>query len=459
MSLQDLFQKHLQENFPFLKGKKILIAISGGVDSVVLFQLLHNLHYQVALGHCNFQLRGEESNMDALFVRHLAARLETPFYETKFETETFAKTNNLSIQMAARDLRYKWFDEIMQQNNFDYLCTGHHADDNLETFLINFSRGTGLEGLTGIPAINKNIVRPLLPFTREQIDDFAKDFFLYWREDHTNIEIKYLRNKLRHEIIPQLKSLNSNFMNSFAKTLENLQANRIIVNDRISTISHEIITRTATCKKYKIEALKNLSHPKAYLYELLKSYGFTEWNDIVALLDAQPGKQILSKTHRLVKDRDFLLLTDICTNIIEEDIEIEIFESSDIIEIKDFDLKMITISREDFNNENLIFSDSMDSARQKNIMDTIVYVDKDTLEFPLIVRNHKKGDYFYPLGMTGKKKLSKFLKDEKFSLLDKEKIKLICSNNQIVWVIGKRLDNRFKITENTKEILKFEIIT
>jgi tRNA(Ile)-lysidine synthase len=454
--VQIAFQNYLKEKLPFLQGKKILVAISGGIDSVVLTHLFHDAGYPISLAHCNFQLRGKESEKDALFVRQLAIKLEIPFYETTFETEAFAKKNNLSIQMAARDLRYAWFHKIIMQNRFGYVCTAHHADDNLETFLINFSRGTGLEGLTGIPEINENVVRPLLLFTRHQIEAYAKGKKLQWREDYTNAETKYLRNKLRHDIIPQLKSLNPSFMVSFSKTVDNLQGNRAIVLDRMEEFRNEIIIQETSYTKYKIEPILKLSHPKAYVYELFKSFGFTEWDDITALLNAQSGKQVVSKTHRLVKDREYLLLSDITLIPMRED-RIEILKSINFISSKNFNLKMVSMSREEFNDENLIFADSFNNAIPREISDTIIYVDKNLLEFPLTVRMPEKGDYFYPLGMSGKKKLSKFLKDEKISLLEKEKINLLCSNNNIVWVVGKRLDDRFKITENTTEILKFEM--
>lgn len=454
--MQIAFQNHLKEKLPFLQGKKILVAISGGIDSVVLTHLFHDAGYSISLAHCNFQLRGKESEKDALFVRQLAIKLEIPLYETTFETEAFAKKNNLSIQMAARELRYAWFRKIIMQNNFSYVCTAHHADDNLETFLINFSRGTGLEGLTGIPEINENVVRPLLLFTRHQIEAYSKLKKLQWREDYTNAETKYLRNKLRHDMIPQLKSLNPNFMLSFAKTIDNLQGNRAIVLDRMEEFRKEIIVQETDYTKYKIEPILKVSHPKAYVYELFKSFGFTEWDDITALLNAQSGKQVVSKTHRLLKDREYLLLSDITLIPMRED-RIEILKSINFISSKNFNLKMVSMSREEFNDENLIFADSFNNAIPREISDTIIYVDKNLLEFPLTVRMPKKGDYFIPLGMSGKKKLSKFLKDEKISLLEKEKINLLCSNNNIVWVIGKRLDDRFKITENTTEILKFEM--
>lgn len=454
--MQAAFQKHLEEKFPFIKGKKILVAISGGIDSVVLTQLLYNLNFDVSLAHCNFQLRGKESDKDAAFVKEFAANLNLPFFETKFETEFFAKKNNLSIQMAARDLRYKWFHQIIAKNRFDYVCTAHHADDNLETFLINFSRGTGLEGLTGIPEINKNVLRPLLAFSRTHIESYANEKDLQWREDYTNAETKYLRNKLRHDIIPQLKELNPNFMESFAKTTENLQANRAIVLDKMEEFHTEIIIQENHYTKYRIEPILKVSHPKAYLFELFQSFGFSEWDDVVSLLQAQSGKQVVSKTHRLVKDRNFLLLSDNVTDPKKEE-AIEILESLNSITSDALNLSIEPLSREEFNNENLIFADSYNNTIPKEISDNIIYVDKNTLEFPLTVRKFEKGDYFYPLGMSGKKKLSKYLKDEKISILDKEKTNLLCSKNEIVWVMGKRLDDRFKITENTTEILKFEI--
>ena len=215
------------------------------------------------------------------------------------------------MQLAARELRYEWFDELISQKDFDHLITAHHLDDSLETFLINFTRGTGLDGLTGIPEFNDKIIRPLLPFTREEIEAYAKKNNLAWREDSSNLQTKYLRNKLRHDLIPILKDLNQNFMNTFARTLDNLRGSEQIIKDRIESIADEIEGSQGDIHQFNISKIKKLSNPTAYLFEILKDYGFTDWKEIVSLLNAQSGKQIFSKTHRLVKDRGFFLLTTI----------------------------------------------------------------------------------------------------------------------------------------------------
>ncbi|MCF6296372.1 MAG: tRNA lysidine(34) synthetase TilS [Flavobacteriaceae bacterium] len=435
-----LFQKHTLNNLPFLQGKKLLIATSGGIDSVVLTHLLHKLQFSISLAHCNFRLRGKDSNLDEVFVQKEAIHIDASFFVKHFETELYANKKDMSIQMAARELRYQWFNELMQKNNFDYLITAHHADDNLETFLINFIRGTGLDGLTGIPVINDKIIRPLLPFTRKEIESYANKNNLVWREDKSNAETKYLRNKLRHDIIPILKELNPNFMTSFANTIENLQGSQQIINDKIDTICQEIIEQKENIKKFNINKINKLSNPKPYLFELLKEYGFTQWNDIKDLLNAQSGKQVFSKTHRLLKDRTFLLLSEITLNF--ETKKISIDENTNKFSNDDFQLNFKTIQ----------------SNSLENTLNNITCVDKDLLNFPLVVRKWEKGDYFYPIGMQGKKKLSKFFKDEKYSLLEKEKTWLLCTvQNEIIWIIEKRLDNRFKITDKTTQIFKIEI--
>jgi len=437
------FTEHINTNFSFLKNKKLLVAISGGIDSVVLVYLLNQLNFDISLAHCNFQLRGEDSDQDEKFVKKLADKLQLPIFTKSFATTEFAKKEKLSIQLAARKLRYDWFKVIIKENKLDHILTAHHADDSLETFLINMIRGTGLDGLTGIPERNENILRLLLPFTREQIEKYAEDNTIVWRDDSSNVETKYVRNKIRHGVIPVLKELNPSLLTSFSKTLQNLKGSRQIIKDSIENIKGIVIIPTeAGIQKIDIEKLIEFNNPQAYLYELLNDFGFTEWNDIVDLLEAQSGKQIVSSTHRLVKDRDFLLLTDIdSTRLKEKEKTYEVYEKDRIVEIEDFKLEVSYVK-----------TVSIEGKTQN-----VAFIDRDKLKFPLIVRKWKNGDYFYPSGMQGKKKLSKFFIDNKMSVLQKEKIWLLCSANEIIWVIGKRLDDRYKAIVTTQNILKIEL--
>jgi len=422
--LLENIEKHIAENLPFLQQQKLLIAISGGLDSVVLAQLLHLLGYDIAFAHCNFQLRGIESDEDELFVEQLAKKLHVEVYTKKFDTEVYANEQKESIQMAARSLRYEWFQELAATFQYDYILTAHHTDDALETFLINVSRGTGIDGLTGIPEKNGNIIRPLLPFTRSDIKKYAESNQIAWREDSSNAATKYIRNKIRHDIVPLLKELHPTFTENFQATQTHLQESKLIINSSIEKFRKKVIKKTVDGNlSINIKKIQESSHPKAYLFELLRSYGFTAWNDILSLLDGQSGKQIISATHRLIRNREYLLLlfeeTTTITNPINLQLEV---------------VSTITTTG-----------------------NTVLYVDKELLKFPLIVRKWKNGDYFYPFGMKGKKKLSKYFKDEKYSLIDKENQWLLCNEEQIVWVIGKRSDNRYKLTQPTNTIIKFTL--
>ena len=434
----NLLEDHINKNLPFLKKGKLLIAISGGLDSVVLTQLCHQLKLHISLAHCNFNLRGKESDTDEDFVLNLAEELNLEVFVESFDTENYAQENKLSIQMAARELRYHWFLELTTQLHFDYVLTAHHADDNLETFLINVTRGTGLEGLTGIPETNGHIVRPLLPFSREMILEYAKNNNLAWREDSSNASTKYLRNKLRHDVIPILKELNPQLLQSFDKTQNNLQDSKDIIEDAITRIQKKVVTIEGDNILVNIKKVRKLSNPKSYLYELLKDFGFTEWDDVYNLLSSQSGKVVVSKTHRLVKDRNFLIITILHAESNHDDIKIQEHDSQIVLPFGIMTFKTVTkISTTDRSS---------------------IYVDKDLLKYPLTVRKWEKGDYFYPFGMTGKKKLSKFFKDEKWSLPEKEQALLLVSDdNEIIWIINSRMDNRFKVTDKTTTILKLEL--
>ncbi len=446
--------KHINTHWPFLKEKKIGIAISGGVDSVVLTHALHQLEFSVVLAHCNFKLRGVDSDADEAFVKQLAKQLDISVFTIAFDTKTFAKQEKLSIQLAARKLRYDWFEKLIASEKFDYILTAHHTDDSLETFLINTIRGTGLDGLTGIPEQNGTIIRPLLPFTRATIESYATNNAISWQEDLSNVETKYLRNKIRHKVIPILKEINPSLLQSFQKTQEHLKESKQLINDYIENSKETFIThKEAGVQKINIEQLQKLNNPKAYLYELLKKYGFTEWDDITDLLTAQSGKQLFSETHRLLKDRDFLLLKR--RELREESKELITINENESF-FKNSEITLLFSKIQDTRRKIQDAGSKTQDARHKT--QDFILVDKKKLKYPLTVRKWKNGDYFYPLGMQGKKKLSKFFKDEKLSLLEKEKIWLLCSENNIVWIIGKRLDKRYKITDNTTHSLKIEIL-
>jgi tRNA(Ile)-lysidine synthase len=431
------FKSHIDTKFEFLKDAKVLIALSGGMDSVVLTHLCHGLQLKMALAHCNFNLRGTESDGDEDFVMQLAEDLDLEVFAESFDTNQYSKDSKQSIQMAARELRYNWFLELSDQLGFDYILTAHHADDNLETFLINLTRGTGLEGLTGIPEINGKFVRPLLPFSRHDMEVFAKGKHITWRDDSSNASTKYLRNKLRHDVIPVLKEINPNLLQSFALTQSNLKDSQDIISESVDALLAKTLDISKESHaRFKISEFKNKANPKAYLYEVFKDFGFTEWHDVLHLLEAQPGKQVLSEQWRLIKDRDYLLLSEIGAKQSQE-------------------LRISEVEKEIDTPFGTLFFKEVDAISETSKQ--TIYVNKATLQFPLTLRKWEEGDVFYPIGMSGKKKLSKYFKDEKLSLLDKENMWLLCSGNEIVWVVGKRADDRFKVTSNTQQILKISL--
>ena len=424
------FQNHINANFGFLKDKKLLLAISGGMDSMVLVHLFQKLNLNFALAHCNFQLRGAESDGDENFVAAYAKLNNIACFITKFDTSNYSKENKLSTQVAARNLRYNWFNEILEQEKFDYIVTAHHADDVAETFMINLSRGTGLDGLTGIPSQNGNIIRPMLPFSRKEIENYVLENKLKWREDSSNASDKYLRNKIRHHIIPVFKEINELFLQSFQNTLEHLNQEQSLINDAVQMVYEKVVSEENQQLKINISALLHYKNHKAYLYQWLNKYGFSAWNDVYNLIEAQSGKQILSEKYILLKDRDFLILSK------KEKTNFEEIVIHSITEKPNFPLKLTLCNQSDISNQ----------------LKNVIFVDENKIQFPLTIRKWKEGDYFYPFGMQGKKKVSKFFKDEKFTLFQKQDTWILESNNQIVWIIGYRADERFK-TENTTQTI------
>ncbi|MNF55509.1 tRNA(Ile)-lysidine synthase [compost metagenome] len=430
-------KNHLAESFPFLEQKKLFLAVSGGLDSMVLLHLFQQLPYEIAVLHCNFQLRGLESFGDQNFVQEYTDTNGIPLFFTQFDTTAFANDYKLSTQVAARELRYNWFYEQLETKNFDYVLTAHHADDNLETFLINLSRGTGLDGLTGIPPQNDRIIRPLLPFSRQDIENYAKENTIQWREDSSNASDKYLRNKIRHNLIPILKELNPAFMSSFEKTQNYLQEAQTMVEDASIIVYQQVAKQEDDAIYFDLKQLKRLPNYKSYLYQWLNEFGFKAWDDVYDLVESQSGKQVFSTDYRLLKDRDSLILSPL--NLENKNQEYLIENTQ----------KQINIPL------NLSFSKAAEISIVSN---TTIFVDEDKLQFPLVLRHWREGDSFQPFGMEGKsKKVSKLFKDEKLSLIEKENTWLLCSNNQIVWVLGIRQDDRFKIDNTTKNLLKIQI--
>lgn len=426
------FQNHIVSNFPQLAKYPFFIAVSGGIDSMVLVHLFQHFKYKFGILHCNFKLRGEESEADMQFIHAYCEENNLNLKIGFFETSEIALELKKSIQETARLLRYNWFYEQMEENNVPFVLTAHHLNDSLETFIMNLSRGTGIDGLVGIPETNKQVLRPLLPFSREEIEQYAKENTIQWREDSSNASDKYLRNQIRHSIIPNLLDLNPEFLQSFQKTLQFLKQTQEVAEDGAFYVFSEVTQQREDGLYFNINKVKQLPNSKPYLYFWFKNYGFSAWEDIYNLLDAQSGKQIFSETHILLKDRDALILSEKKKDDFDEII------INSITEKPKFPLKLSLCNQSDISNQS------------KNV----IFVDENKIQFPLTIRKWKDGDYFYPSGMQGKKKVSKYFKDEKFTIFQKQETWILESNNQIVWIIGHRADDRFKIENTTQTILQ-----
>ncbi len=442
--MESTFLYYIKKHLPDVQHKKLLLAVSGGLDSMVLFALckLHNM--DIAVAHCNFGLRGAESDGETAFVKTTMEEAGTRCFSKQFDTYAYAKEKKVSTQMAARDLRYTWFQELVLTHKFDYILTAHHANDTAETFLINLSRGTGIKGLTGIPLQNKNVVRPLLSFSRKQIKAYAIANTIVWKDDSSNASDAYLRNHLRHHAIPELEQAVSHFLEGVTKTQEYLKQTESLVTLYTSQLRQEFtypIDSIQGRSGFAIDLVKLATHPEpnAVLYALLDGYGFTAWDDIYALSEAQSGKQIFSGSHSLLKDRTSLQLMPRTSEKQNEIIWIAAYENSVTAGSCKIQLQAVeTYSQADKNQ---------------------IFVDKNRLKFPLHIRSWQDGDVFFPIGLGGKKKLSKFFKDEKLSLKEKQEVQILCSQDEIVWLIGMRPDDRFKVTDATQTILKISYDT
>jgi len=429
----------------FAPGEPILLAISGGVDSMVMAELFHRAGFNFAIAHCNFGLRGAESNQDEQFVASIAETYGVRFFVRHFKTREYAGFNKVSVQMAARTLRYEWFDELIQTEGYKAVATAHHLDDQIETFFINVLRGTGISGLHGILPNRSRIVHPMMFAYRRQIEEFAGDEAIAFREDSSNRSSKYVRNKIRHDLVPLLGEINPEFRKTITSTIDRMRETELLLNNHIELIREQVENLNDGMVSFKIPELLKLNPREVYLFELLHPYNFNRsvTDEIVVALEEISGKQFFSPTHRAVKDRDLLLITELgpAGSIPAGEI---LIEEIDPDTRKPIQLKF----------SNLENFPRLDISKSGNI----AMLDASKLNWPLRLRKWKEGDAFVPYGMSNYKKLSDFFIDNKFSIIEKENVWLLISGNEIVWLIGHRIGNAFRITADTKTILRIELV-
>ena len=433
-------QEYISHHKLLSKDSKVIVGLSGGPDSMVLIHILLQLGYECIAAHCNFHLRGEASYKDAEFVNKWCEEQNVPLKTVSFDTQAYASQNKISIEMAARNLRYNWFEKIRKEHQADAIAIAHHQDDSVETILINLIRGTGIKGLTGIPNKNNYIVRPLLSISRSQIIEYLTNNKIPYVTDHTNEEDIYTRNTLRLRVLPILETINPSVKNSIINTSNNLRETEKIYNGYIVDIIPSVLKNN----QINIEQLKKTFSPQSILFEILSPLGFTPSviDDVTNNLDSIPGKIYLSKEYRLLKDREHLIISDIETGEFENEV-FSIYHDSQVLK----NPFPVSIRKEKYY--------SGFKIQKRN---TILQVDFDKLSFPLTLRKWEKGDWFIPFGMKGKKKLSDFFTDNKFNLIEKEGTWVLTSEKEIVWIVNHRVDNRFRITSETKSVFIVETV-
>lgn len=432
------FLNHINHHKLFTKHDTILLAVSGGVDSMVMLHLFLEAGFRVGVAHCNFQLRGKESDADQEFVQRACQKLNVPVVAKRFDTQAFGWENNISIQMSARELRYSWFDSLLDEGHYNFLATGHHFDDTVETILLNWIKGSSVEGLAGIPVKNRRIVRPLLFATRVQVEKYATEKGIEWREDQSNLVDDYQRNFIRHQIVPKLKELNPSLEFTLHAGIEKLQSDLELIHYQADTWKKEFMLvegEKVTISKRGFDLFPQGAH---LLWRCIKEYGFNfeQAREVIQGLHGQSGKRFLSPSHQLIIDREHLIVSpheNLWNDVMIEEGQGKAMLGSWEMEIEK--LSPVKISNDQF----------------------VAVLDASKLKFPLRWRKWKAGDFFYPLGMDHKRKLSDFLIDNKVSVTDKNVITVLESEGEIAWVVGYRIDNRFKITPQTQSALSFSL--
>jgi len=426
----------------FSDKQKVFLAVSGGVDSAVMAELFHRAEFNFAIAHCNFNLRGKESDDDEIFCEQLANKYKVMFACEHFETGKYSVENKISIQMAARRLRYEFFNDLLESQKFDFIATAHQKNDVLETMLINFTRGTGIAGLHGILPRQGNLIRPILFATRQEIESFAAMQQIKFRVDSSNSSEKYVRNKIRMRVIPVLQEINPSLEQTAIQTSKNLYSAEQILKNHMAEEKKRCITHKGKRIQINIKKLKQLNPLRSYLFEFLREYGFNArtTEQISDALNEASGKKFLSENYVLVKDREYLLLSPLKAD--DDYVEIE---------IKKTEKKITKPVKLFFSKENVTKKFVIPSSSD------VACLDFDRIRFPLKLRRWLFGDRFIPLGMSGKKKVSDFLVDNKISITDKEGIWVLMCGHDIVWVVGHRIDDRYKITPRTKKVFKIEL--
>lgn len=449
------FQQYIKQQNLFQPKDKLLLAVSGGVDSVVLCELCKQAGYHFTIAHCNFQLRGEESERDENFVKELGEKYNVEVLVKKFDTNKFAAENKLSIQVAARELRYDWFNEVVTKMKSDLrlksskaplcgvggLLTAHHANDNIETLLMNFFKGTGISGLHGISPKQESIIRPLLFAKKEELLEFATVNNLTFVEDSSNASDKYTRNYFRNQLIPDLQKVYPQVANNLINNIERFSEIEILYQQSVNLSKKKLLELKGNEIHIPVLKLLQTSPLKTIIYEIIKDYGFTshQTEEAIALLKSETGKYIQSSTHRILKNRNWLIIAP------NQNVESQTI----LVEEKD---KKVRFDQGEISVEMLAITNS-----KPQTTNYIAQLNAAEIKFPLLLRKWKQGDYFYPLGMQKKKKLSRFFTDQKLSLTQKEKTWVIELDKKIIWVVGLRIDDRFKITGSTKNILQFTL--
>lgn len=434
--MEELFEQHINELIKTAPSKTFLLTVSGGADSSVLAYLFAHCHLSFAIAHCNFHLRGEESDQDMMFVRKMAKTYGVTYFEKEFNTIEIQEKSGNSIEMVARELRYNWFNEIGA--DFDYIVTAHHANDNAETILLNLSRGTGLKGLTGIPERNGKILRPLLPFSAQQIRQFAAEKNIAFRNDSSNYSEIFHRNKIRLSVIPKLEEVNPRLIQTLSHNSQLLQRQYQFYQHQLDKIKTDLVQIRNEEIIISLEKLSLLDDKILILNEILRDYGFNEdtVKQIIHSEQGLSGKKFLSPTHILVKDRNKLIINHLGSDI-HHSITINSWE-----ELSQYGFQTCQCPI----NQKPIFENNPN----------IIYVDETKINFPLILRHWKSGDFFFPFGIKGSKKLSDFFTNQKIDILTKDKIWLLCDGDKIIWVVGHRSDDRFKIDHKTTNYIKIK---